>query len=26
LLNVTTAFRLEEVGGAFVYMKRGLDD
>jgi chemotaxis protein methyltransferase CheR len=26
LLNVTTAFRLEEFGGAFVYVKRGLDD
>jgi len=26
LLNVTTAFRLEEVGGAFIYVKRGLDD
>jgi chemotaxis protein methyltransferase CheR len=26
LLNVTTAFRLEEIGGAFVYVKRGLDD
>jgi chemotaxis protein methyltransferase CheR len=26
LLNVTTAFSLEELDGAFVYMKRGLDD
>jgi chemotaxis protein methyltransferase CheR len=26
LLNVTTAFSLEEIDGAFVYMKRGLDD
>ena len=26
LLNLTTAFRLEEVGGAFVYVKQGRDD
>jgi len=26
LLNVTTAFTLEELDGAFVYVKRGLDD
>ena len=26
LLNVTTAFSLEELDGAFVYAKRGLDD
>jgi len=26
LLNVTPAFSLEELDGAFVYMKRGLDD
>jgi len=26
LLNVTTAFRLEELNGAFVYLKRGIDD